>query len=158
VSVTSLRDTMAFWRGVLHPLGYGRINEWPGCVLWARDGAQLLVQEQPYPSSGIVIMLRAPARAVVDAIHATAVAQGWPVKEPPGPQYIAPGYMAAPSQSRAPSGSRSPSRMRGTTCRSEPMPPRSAWPAPTRMCPSAAICSSPRLRRQMRRSRRLSSS
>jgi len=92
VSVTSLRDTMAFWRGVLHPLGYGRISEWPGCVLWARDGAQLLVQEQPYPSSGIVIMLRAPSRTVVDAIHATAVAEGWPIKQPPGPQYIAPGY------------------------------------------------------------------
>lgn len=92
VSVTSLSDTMAFWRGVLHPLGYGRINEWPGSVLWARDGAQLLVQEQPYASSGIVIMLRAPSREVVDVIHASAVAAGWPVKEPPGPRYIAPGY------------------------------------------------------------------
>ena len=61
-------------------------------MLWARDGAQLLVQEQPYASSGIVIMLRAPSRAVVDAIHASAAAAGWPVKEPPGPQYIAPGY------------------------------------------------------------------
>jgi dienelactone hydrolase len=92
VGVTSLNDTMAFWRGVLHPLGYGRINEWPGSVLWGRDGAQLLVEESPYASSGIVIMLRAPSREVIDAIHATAVTEGWPVKEPPGPQYIAPGY------------------------------------------------------------------
>src|SRR5262249_52458023 len=92
VAVASLNDTMAFWRGVLHPLGYGRINEWPGSVLWARDGAQLLVQEAPEPSSRVVIMLRAASRGEVDAIHAAAQTHGWPVKEAPGPQFIAPGY------------------------------------------------------------------
>jgi dienelactone hydrolase len=92
VAVTSLNDTMEFWRSVLHPLGYGRINEWPGSVLWARDGANLLVQESPEPSSRIVIMLRAASCALVDAIHSTAQAEGWPVVEPPGPQFIAPGY------------------------------------------------------------------
>jgi dienelactone hydrolase len=92
VAVTSLNETMAFWRAVLHPLGYGRINEWPGSVLWAREGSQVLVQEASEPSRRIVIMLRAGSRREVDAIYATAQTEGWPVKEAPGPQFIAPGY------------------------------------------------------------------
>lgn len=92
VSVTSLSDTMAFWRGLLHPLGFGRIGEWSGCVLWAGDQAQLLVREAAEASKGLVIMLRAGSRQVVDAIHATALQAGWPVVEKPAPKFIAPGY------------------------------------------------------------------
>lgn len=50
------------------------------------------MQEMPEPSNRILIMLRAGSRAQVDAIHATAQAEGWPVVETPGPQFIAPGY------------------------------------------------------------------
>jgi hypothetical protein len=80
IAVTSLKETAVFWRGVLHPLGYGRINEWPGFVLWAREGAQLLVQVAPEASRRVVITLRAAERAQVDAAYAIALAQGWPVK------------------------------------------------------------------------------
>ncbi|MGO4716133.1 alpha/beta hydrolase family protein [Bradyrhizobium sp. 2TAF24] len=92
VSLTSLNDTMAFWRGVLRPLGFGRIGEWSGCVLWAGEQAQLLLQEADEPSKRLIIMLRAKTRQVVDAIHATAVREGWPVVETPAPKFIAPGY------------------------------------------------------------------
>jgi pimeloyl-ACP methyl ester carboxylesterase len=91
VSVPSLDDTMPFWRGVLHPLGYGRISEWPGYVLWARDGSQLLL-EQSDEAGRVLIMLRAASREQVDAIHACACAERWPVRQAPSAQFIAPGY------------------------------------------------------------------
>jgi hypothetical protein len=49
-------------------------------VLWAREGAQLLVQVAPEASRHVVITLRAAERAQVDAAYAIALAQGWPVK------------------------------------------------------------------------------
>ena len=92
LAVKSLADTAAFWRGVLRPLGYGRINAWPGHVLWAREGAQLLLQEAPDAPSRVLVMLRARTRADVDAIHAAASTNAWPVREPPREQPVAPGY------------------------------------------------------------------
>jgi dienelactone hydrolase len=92
VTVTSLAGTMDFWRGVLHPLGYGRVHLWPGHVLWARDGAQLLVGEGAEPARGVTLTLRAAARAQVDAIWAAAEAADWPREEAPREQPFAPGY------------------------------------------------------------------
>jgi hypothetical protein len=92
LAVTSLDGTMAFWRAVLHPLGYGRINAWPGSVLWAREGSQVLVQEASEPSRRVVVMLRADRREQVDQIHAAAHAANWPIRRAPASQFIAPGY------------------------------------------------------------------
>ena len=93
LAVRSLDDTAAFWRGVLRPLGYGRVNAWSGSVLWASNEGQILVQEAPEPSSHVTMILRAPSRDMVDTLHAAAVAQGWPVKQPPEPRpRIASGY------------------------------------------------------------------
>lgn len=92
IAVTSLNETASFWRGVLHPLGYGRIGEWPGSVVWAREGAQILVQEATDASNHIGIMLRADSREQVEAIHNAAIVNNWPIKEAPSAKPIAPGY------------------------------------------------------------------
>ncbi len=89
--VRSLADTAPFWRAVLRPLGYGRTGAWLGGVLWAREGAQILLIEAPEPASGVELVLRASSREQVDAIHAEAAVWGWPVPEPPAPMPHAPG-------------------------------------------------------------------
>ncbi len=89
--VRSLAETMPFWRAVLRPLGYGRTGAWPDGVLWAREGAQILLAEAPEPASGVELVLRASSREQVDAIHAEAAARGWPVREPPAAAPHAPG-------------------------------------------------------------------
>ena len=74
LSVTDLARAMPFWRGVLHPLGFGRTNSGPDWCLWAREGAQIVLLQKPAPTAAMQILLRAPERTTVGRLHATAQA------------------------------------------------------------------------------------
>jgi dienelactone hydrolase len=92
ITVSDLRRAERFWREVLRPLGYGRIGGGSDWILWAREGAQLLMREGAPTTAATRIMLRAPSREVVDALHREATAQIWRVIAPPAEQPYGPGY------------------------------------------------------------------
>lgn len=93
--VPDLAAAQPFLHGVLHALGYGRTSRGDDWILWARDGAQVLAQQAAAPDEavrGVGVQLRAPSRAVVDALHARALAENWRVVAPPAERPYASGY------------------------------------------------------------------
>src|SRR5262245_59479494 len=92
VVVSDLARAAPFWRAGLKPLGFGRIGSGPDWIIWAREGAQRLIRQGSPLASGCRLLLRAPSRDVVDALHGRALVEGWLVLEPPAERPYAPGY------------------------------------------------------------------
>ena len=93
--VPDLLAAQPFLHGVLHALGYGRTSGGEGWVLWAREGAQVLVQQAASADNaarGVGVQLRAASRADVDRLHARAVAENWRVIARPEERPYAAGY------------------------------------------------------------------
>ncbi len=95
LDVPDLLAAEPFLHGVLHPLGYGRTHRDEGWVLWARDGAQVLVRQAATPGTavrGVGVQLRAASRAAVDALAARALENSWRILAAPAERPYAPGY------------------------------------------------------------------
>ena len=92
IRVTDLARANVFWRAVLQPLGFGRVAGGPDHTLWAREDAQILMYQHPEPTTNCRIWLRAPSREAVDRLYRQALAESWPVQEPPAERPFGPGY------------------------------------------------------------------
>ncbi len=95
IDVASLSFAEPLLHGVLHALGYGRINRGEDWVLWAREGAQIVAQQAVAPGQdvrGVTLQLRAASRADVNAVCASARQRGWRMLDEPADRPFAPGY------------------------------------------------------------------
>lgn len=94
---TRFEDMTAFYDAVLKPLGYQKLNEFPGAVGFGRDGDPAFwlgeVNEEP---TGIHLAITAPTREAVDQFFASALAAGGEDNGPPGLRDLyGPSYYAA---------------------------------------------------------------
>ena len=95
LEVASLRVAEPLLHGVLHALGYGRTAGDEDWVLWAREGAQVIVRQADAPDQavrGVSVQLRAASRIAVDAVCAAARDTGWRLLHEPANRPFAAGY------------------------------------------------------------------
>lgn len=93
LGTNDLEKSAPFYDAIAAAMGVGRMFEWPGAIAWGvAGGAPGVALMKPHDGNaatvgnGVMVALEAADRAMVERVHAVALAHGGTCEGPPGPR------------------------------------------------------------------------